>query len=203
MARDVDKSKGVWVQVQIDILRLGHRVLRDRRTTTHCALVARAFGAQSMAIVGEKDPKLLETIKKVNQEWGGSFNVKTFFEIDDFLELHPFHKLVHLTMYGIPFQTKIEEITLSCIDNPLAVLIGGSKVPSQVYGLVDWNLSITRQPHSEVAALAIFLWELARESNTGVPEKFVNAIKEVIPSSRGKKVLDHRKLDMSPTINDI
>ena len=41
----------------ITVLRLGHRVSRDKRTTTHVALAARAFGADKM-LVSEKDEAL-------------------------------------------------------------------------------------------------------------------------------------------------
>ena len=40
----------------ISILRLGHRISRDKRITTHVALVARAFGANNIFI----DTKILK-----------------------------------------------------------------------------------------------------------------------------------------------
>ena len=39
----------------ITILRLGHRVVRDQRITTHVALTSRAFGADKIVISVEKD----------------------------------------------------------------------------------------------------------------------------------------------------
>ena len=40
----------------ITILRIGHRISRDKRITTHVALVARAFGADNI-LVDTKDKK--------------------------------------------------------------------------------------------------------------------------------------------------
>lgn len=61
----------------IFVLRLGHRPLRDKRVTTHVALVARAFGAKGIYVDG-KDQKLVEKIKDVISLWGGSyFQVET------------------------------------------------------------------------------------------------------------------------------
>ena len=43
----------------IAVLRIGHRINRDKRITTHCALVARAFGAKKIFI---------DTLDKINNE---------------------------------------------------------------------------------------------------------------------------------------
>ena len=42
-------------------------------------------------------------------------------------------------------------------EQKIAVLIGSQKVEREVYEKVDYNIAITHQPHSEIAALAIFL----------------------------------------------
>ena len=66
------------------------------------------------------------------------------------------------------------------------VVVGGPKVPGEVYGLADWNVSVTSQPHSEVSALAVFLHELfeGRELD-GV---FEGARMRITPQERGKRV---------------
>ena len=61
--------------MKIKLLRLGHRIHRDHRTTTHCALVARAFGSSEMYYCGNEDDSLQETIEKVNESWGGDFQI--------------------------------------------------------------------------------------------------------------------------------
>ncbi|NIS35916.1 MAG: tRNA (cytidine(56)-2'-O)-methyltransferase, partial [Actinobacteria bacterium] len=40
---------------------------------------------------------------------------------------------------------------------PLLVVVGAAKVSFDVYEAADWNVAVTNQPHSEVAALAVFL----------------------------------------------
>ena len=50
--------------MKIKLLRLGHRIHRDHRTTTHCALVARAFGSSEMYYCGNEDDSLQSSIEK-------------------------------------------------------------------------------------------------------------------------------------------
>lgn len=54
------------------MLRLGHRPQRDKRVTTHVALVARAFGAKGIYIHGN-DQKLAKKIEDVINVWGGKY----------------------------------------------------------------------------------------------------------------------------------
>jgi len=64
--------------------------------------------------------------------------------------------------------------------------VGGAKVPGEVYGLADWNVGVTSQPHSEVSALAVFLHELQEGEELGLA--FPGARKRVVPQARGKRV---------------
>ncbi|MEM1676613.1 MAG: tRNA (cytidine(56)-2'-O)-methyltransferase, partial [Nitrososphaerota archaeon] len=61
---------------RIVVLRLGHRIHRDIRITTHVALTARAFGADKIIISGDRDERLIERLKKIVEKWGGDFNVE-------------------------------------------------------------------------------------------------------------------------------
>jgi len=138
------------------VLRYGHRFYRDQRVTTHCCLVARAFGAERIIIIGEEDNSIINGIKKVNKNWGGSFEVEfadSWREQMRILKEKGF-KIVHLTMYGKPIQHCIEEIRSN---KKVAVVIGSQKVEIDVYKESDYNIAITKQPHSEIAALAVFL----------------------------------------------
>ena len=67
----------------IEILRIGQRVVRDDRVTTHVTLVARAFGA-SKIYMNEVNPEIKDTLDKVNKTWGGSFEISF---IDDWKKL--------------------------------------------------------------------------------------------------------------------
>jgi tRNA (cytidine56-2'-O)-methyltransferase len=169
--------------VEIYVLRLGHRRIRDKRVTTHCALVSRAFLAKKMYYSGEKDPLLEEKIKKVNETFGGDFSVEYIHDWK--LLIKEFQGLkVHLTMYGIPLIEKLQEIKKN---EKILIIVGSTKVPREVYFLSDMNLAITNQPHSEIAALAIFLDKINEEREFF--KEFSNAKIRIIPSERGKKVM--------------
>ena len=172
--------------MKISILRLGHRIFRDQRITTHCALVARAFGADKMIIVGDRDEKLQKNIEKISSTWGGNFRITHAANWKDSLKYAKKKgmKIVHLTVYGEPLTSRIPLIRT---DDKIMVVIGGSKVPGEIYQIADYNIAVGNQPHSEVAALAIFLHELfeGREIN----RKFPKARIKVIPQQRGKKVI--------------
>ena len=165
----------------ITALRLGHRKKRDARLSTHCGLAARALGADMIVFSGEKDQQLLDSIKKVSKNWGGKF--KASYEKDWRKTIKNFHGTkVHLTMYGLPIQDQIRKIRGK---KDVLVIIGGEKVPGIVYHGVDYNLAITNQPHSEVAALAIFLHEYF--SGRELKKKFDGRLK-IVPQEFGKKI---------------
>ncbi len=170
--------------MKIFVLRLGHRISRDQRISTHCGLVARAFGANGIVYSGEKDEGLLESVRKVSKEWGGKFEVRYERDWKKFIKNWK-GRIVHLTVYGMPVQEKIEEIERS--KGNLLVIVGGEKVPPEVYELADWNISITSQPHSEIAALAIFLDRIWKGGE--LYKRFMNAKISVEPSERGKRVI--------------
>ena len=46
--------------IDIEVLRLGHRRGRDPRITTHLALVSRAMGVSKFLLSGDEDEKLFE-----------------------------------------------------------------------------------------------------------------------------------------------
>jgi tRNA (cytidine56-2'-O)-methyltransferase len=57
--------------MQVSVLRLGHRLVRDTRMTTHVALVSRAFGCQKIYMT-YVDDSVEKTINDVNARWGGN-----------------------------------------------------------------------------------------------------------------------------------
>jgi len=58
--------------MEIEVLRIGLRVVRDDRVTTLVALVARSFGAQKI-YMNEVNPEIKRTISDINKTWGGNF----------------------------------------------------------------------------------------------------------------------------------
>ena len=55
----------------IEVVRIGQRVVRDDRVTTHVALVSRAFGAEKIFMT-EVNPEIKDTLEKINNTWGGT-----------------------------------------------------------------------------------------------------------------------------------
>lgn len=168
----------------IAVLRLGHRPHRDRRTTTHVALVARALGAKSIVLC-EKDAKLERAVREVSEKFGGEFLVQTEENWKKFVRQWE-GTVVHLTMYGEPLENAVGRIPK---DNIL-VVVGAEKVPPEAYDLADFNLSVTNQPHSEVAALAIFL---DRITGAEWAESSFEGSRVIVPSKEWKIVLDAKE----------
>lgn len=164
----------------ITILRYGHRFERDKRTTTHVGLVARAFGADRLLIVG-KDDTAKKTVKDISQRWGGDFDVEL---VEDWRKtLKKFKGLrVHLTMYGQPISEVVDKLK----GEDLLIFIGAEKVPPDVYELCDYNVAVGSQPHSEIAALAIFLDRILEGKWAG--KIFPDAKLKIVPQKCGKKV---------------
>ena len=173
----------------ITILRLGHRHDRDARISTHCGLVARAFGADKIIYSGEKDDKLLESVKSVTKNWGGPFKVEYSESWRKVIKQAKKKKqiIIHLTMYGLPIQKEINKIRKKGRNNIL-IIIGSEKVPGEVYRIADFNIAVNNQPHSEVASLAIFLHEFHKGKE--LSRKFKKAKLKIIPMPVGKKVVN-------------
>jgi tRNA (cytidine56-2'-O)-methyltransferase len=166
---------------EIAILRLGHRPQRDKRITTHVALVGRAFGARSI-LISEKDAELEQTIGEVVEKFGGDFSVETGINWKRIVRDWD-GPVVHLTMYGEPIEKAMNDIQ----KGKVLVVVGAEKVPPEVFGLADFNISITNQPHSEVAALAIFLDRIteARWAESNFEGKRI-----IVPSKERKIIID-------------
>ena len=170
----------------ITVLRLGHRKERDARVSTHCGLVARALGASAVVYTGEKDPKLVESVKSVAKNWGGPFSVS--YSESWRKEIKKYKKkgfaVVHLSMYGLPIQSIIRKIRKK---KKILAVIGAEKVPGEVYRLADFNVAVASQPHSEIAALAVFLHEYF--AGKELAKKFKRSKLKIIPQERGKLVI--------------
>ena len=139
------------------------------------------------------DEEIKNTINKVNNSWGGlkEFNLEI---IDDWKKLikewkEKQGKIIHLTMYGLRINEVIDEIKL--MEKKIMVIIGAEKVPKEIYFLADYNISIGNQPHSEIAALAIFLDRLfeGKQFDKG----FSDGKMKIIPSDKGKNVIRREK----------
>ena len=170
--------------MEVFVLRLGHRPARDKRISTHVALTARAFGAKGI-FVSTKDEELEESVRDVADRFGGGFEIKTGVKWKPLMKEFKGTK-VHLTMYGVHVDNAILGIRSKEKDRVL-VVVGAEKVPAEVYQLADFNVAVGNQPHSEVAALAVFLDRLTE--GKGLRTEFDGRLK-VLPCERGKRVVD-------------
>jgi len=176
---------------QIVVLRWGHRPQRDVRLTSHVALAARALGASGFLLSDVVDKRIKETVEKVAENWGGDF----FFEMGtSWKSAVKSWKadgglVVHLTVYGENIEASDVLDRIRGSGKNVLLIVGSQKVPGEFYSdeVSDFNVAIGNQPHSECAALAVFLdrffegKELARG--------FKKAKIKVVPQERGKKTV--------------
>jgi len=168
-----------------EVIRIGQRVVRDDRVTTHVALVARAFGA-SRIFMSEVNPEIKETIDKINKTWGGNFSIEF---IDSWKPLikrkkKDGFKIVHLTMYG----ENINEIQSDLKkETNLVIVVGAEKVPREIYEYADYNVAIGSQPHSEISGLALLLDRI--QDGNQFNSIFSGAKRRIIPAKNGKNVI--------------
>lgn len=169
--------------MEVYVLRIGHRPERDQRVTTHVGLAARAFGARGMYLAAN-DRGVVLSVEDVARRWGGDFFVENAVSwrqcIRDFRAEGG--AVIHLTMYGMRMTDVIGDVRSN---KRLLVVVGAEKVPGEIYGLADYNISVTTQPHSEISSLAVFLDHIFEggELNRDYPD----AEMRIHPSERGKQ----------------
>ena len=151
--------------MNIAVLRIGHRLVRDDRTTTHVALVSRSFGCNILYMTDVSDD-IKSTIDDVNNRWGYASNFKIEIVKGWRNVILNWKKnggiVIHLTMYG------------------------AEKVPKEIYKLSDYNIAVGNQPHSEISSLAIVLDRIFEGKQLKL--NFESAKMKIIPSLREKLV---------------
>jgi len=172
---------------RVDVLRLGYRRGRDPRITTHLALVARALGSDGFLLAGDDDQEMFDNLNSVSERFGGELDTEHVSGLGH-LKKHVDNGgvAVHLTMYGEPFRQAIPKIRR---DRPLIIVVGGAKVPGDVYKICQHNVAVGNQPHSEVAALALFMDAWFGES--GSERSFKDARLVIEGVNGGKLVHDN------------
>jgi tRNA (cytidine56-2'-O)-methyltransferase len=170
--------------MNVEVLRIGQRILRDDRVTTHVALVARAFGASKIYMT-EINPEIKDTINKINNTWGGKFEIEFISNWKNvIISKKNTSKIIHLTMYG----ENINEIQKDIREeNDILIVVGAEKVPREIYDYADYNVSVGNQPHSEISALGIVLDRI--QNGKQFEKEFENSKRVIIPSKNGKNVI--------------
>jgi len=170
---------------EVFVLRLGHRIERDERATMHVFLTARALSASGVIYSGHRDTDLERRIRDVVKRWGGPFEVRYERNWKKVIQSWKESGVVcHLTMYGIDINECLDKIPE---DKPVLVIVGSQKVHKEAFQLADYNIAIGNQPHSEIAALAIFLDRLLE--GKGLKKEFEKTEMRIVPQERGKKVI--------------
>ena len=170
---------------EVYVLRFGHRRERDKRVTMHVFLTARALSASGAIYSGDKDEDLERRIRAVVESWGGPFEVKYEENWKKMIEEWKKKGIVcHLTMYGININDCLHGVPR---DKDLLVIVGSQKVPREIFQLADFNIALGNQPHSEVAALALFLDKLFQ--GKAIKKDFKDAKIKAIPQEKGKKMV--------------
>jgi len=165
------------------IMRIGHRPERDKRVTTHVALSSRALGARGI-YVDTYDEVLEQNVRSVAERFGGDYEIKTGVRWQDATRGFK-GKVVHLTMYGERVDEALPKIPR---DEDIMIIVGAEKVPREVYDRADFNVSVGNQPHSEIAALAIFL-DRFTEGKALYSDRHGKLT--VVPNERGKTVVEN------------
>ncbi len=171
---------------RVVVLRMGHRFFRDSRVTTHVCLTARAMAANGAIITDREDKEVEATVRDVVKRFGGSFEIESGKPwrrvVRDWKNVGGL--VVHLTAYGLPLPKVVDEIRQTVRD--ILVVVGSEKMPGEVFKLADWNVSVTNQPMSEVAALAVFLdwFNQHKEFDLDFPDAEV----QIIPSRDRKRI---------------
>ena len=170
--------------MEIEVVRIGQRVVRDDRVTTHVALVARSFGANKI-YMNEVNSEIEKTISDINKTWGGNFQIEIISEWKQIIKerKNAGVKIVHLTMYG----QNINNVEMKIRnEDKILIVVGAEKVPREIYELADYNVAVGNQPHSEISALGVLLDRIQQGKQFGF--KFGNSEREIIPEERGKNV---------------
>ncbi len=177
--------------MDFEVLRIGQRLVRDDRVTTHVALVARAFGA-SKIYMNEVNPEIKDTLNKINETWGGDFEIDFITNWKQVIKEKKANsrKIIHLTMYGENINDLVPSLQK---EEKILIVVGAEKVPREIYDFSDYNIAVGHQPHSEISALAVLLDRIQKGDQ--FLTKFENPAREIIPTKKGKNVIMNKTMD--------
>ena len=174
--------------MEIEVVRIGQRVVRDDRVTTHVALVARSFGANKI-YMNEVNSEIEKTISDINKTWGGNFQIEIISEWKQIIKerKNAGVKIVHLTMYG----QNINNVEMKIRnEDKILIVVGAEKVPREIYEMADYNVAVGNQPHSEISALSVLLDRIHQGKQFELD--FDNPERVIIPQEHGKNVVTNK-----------
>jgi tRNA (cytidine56-2'-O)-methyltransferase len=133
-----------------------------------------------------RDDALAERIAAVARRWGGEFEVEGADDWKKVVSTFP-GTVVHLTMYGLPLERCLPRLRKR---RRVLLVVGGAKVPPELYRRATLNVAVGHQPHSEVAAVAVALERLL---GVPAPSSHGGRHQRIVPSARGKRVVGGRR----------
>lgn len=122
-------------------------------------------------------------MRSISSKWGGNFSIEFQDDYRTVLRSSSNYKKVYLTRYGTPMQNVL--YTMKTYRN-LLLIVTDTEAVTSMFSNADFCISITDQPHSTSAAIAVFLH--AFFSGRELAMHFENARYKVIPSERGVHV---------------
>ncbi|MDE1832845.1 MAG: tRNA (cytidine(56)-2'-O)-methyltransferase [Candidatus Micrarchaeota archaeon] len=155
----------------------------DYRVRLNMCLTARAFGAAKIVFIGRRDGRISKYIARLNSKWGGMFKVDFSSNAGNTIRSFSKYKKIYLTMFGTPL--KQVEYMLKTYKNIL-LIVTARDWEGQLAKLTDFNVSITNQPHAQVASIAIFLHEFFNGRELAI--QFQNAKYKAIPKPKGAQI---------------
>lgn len=162
----------------INVLAIGRGTYSE---SLDLCLTARALGASEITFIGKRDSKILKYMDKINYNWGGRFKVSFVKSLKEVMKNSIKYTKICLTRYGTPLQDKM--YTLKTYKNIVLIVPVRQKIADTVKDFTDFNISISSQPHTAAAAIAIFLHEFY--SGRELAMHFENAKYRLVPSERG------------------
>ena len=134
-----------------------------------------------------RDDALADRVAAVTARWGGTFEVVGVDDWKNVVRSFP-GAVAHLTMYGLPLDRLLPRLARH---RAILLVVGGAKVPSELYRSSTYNVAVGHQPHSEVAAIAVALERLL-----GLPRPVRpgEAPQRIVPTARGKRVAGTRRV---------
>ena len=128
-------------------------------------------GLRDLCFLTLIDEHLKETVEKVTKTWGGDFSFEMGTKWKNTVRdwKNSGGVVVHLTAYGENIQTSNVLKRIRSAGKDVLIIVGSQKVPSEFYSaeVSDFNVAVGNQPHSECAALAIFLDRFFMGRNVG------------------------------------
>ncbi|MCL5434073.1 MAG: tRNA (cytidine(56)-2'-O)-methyltransferase [Candidatus Marsarchaeota archaeon] len=147
------------------------------------ALTSRAFGASEITFTTKKNPTLIKYISRLNNKWGGNFNINFISNWKSFINTRKTYKVIYLTKYGQSLQN-IGNIIRNYKN--LLLIVSSEEVNKTILNNSDFNVSITTQPHCEASAIAIFLHHFYEGRELAL--HFQNAGYKIVPAEREIKI---------------